>query len=142
MVRTWNDANDANDVNATISGINITPLVDISLVLLIVFMVTAKLVVTKAIPMQVPQAANHVATQATLAIEVAPDGSLRLDGAPVAGGAELTRAVKARAGGGAADLHAVIAASGVATHGAVIVAIDALHSAGVKKIAFAVAPRD
>ncbi len=92
--------------------------------------------------MQVPLAANHVATQVTLAVEVAPDGSLRLDGAPVAGGAALTRALKARAGEGAADLHAVIAACRIATHGAVIVAIDALHSAGVKKIAFAVAPKD
>ena len=134
--------NAANADDATISGINITPLVDISLVLLIVFMVTARVLVTQAIPMQVPQASNHVATQVTLAIEVAPDGALRLDGAPVADGAALTRAVKARAGDGAADVHAVIAASRVATHGAVIGAIDALHSAGVKKIAFAVAPRD
>ena len=131
----------SNGDDTTISGINITPLVDISLVLLIVFMVTAKVLVTQAIPMQVPQASNHVATQVTLAIEVATDGSLRLDGAPVESAAALTRAVKARAGDHPADLHAVIAASKVATHGAVITAIDALHSAGVTKIAFGVAPR-
>jgi biopolymer transport protein ExbD len=128
--------NDADTDDATISGINITPLVDISLVLLIVFMVTAKMLVTQGIPMEMPRTANHVATQVTLAVEVASDGSLRLDGAPVVSGAALTRAVKARAGDGAADLHAVIAASKIATHGAVIVAIDALHSAGVKRIAF------
>ncbi|MDB5213133.1 MAG: Biopolymer transport protein ExbD/TolR [Myxococcaceae bacterium] len=138
---TGNSADAASADDATISGINITPLVDISLVLLIVFMVTAKVLVTQAIPMQVPQASNHAATQVTLAIEIAPDGSLRLDGTPVADGAALTRAVQLRAGDGAADLHAVIAASRVATHGAVIGAIDALHSAGVKKIAFAVAPK-
>lgn len=124
----------------TISGINITPLVDISLVLLIVFMVTAKVLVTQAIPMQVPQASNHVATETTLSVEVATDGSLRLDGSGLADGAALTRAVRMRAGDDPAALHAVIAASRTATHGAVIAAIDAIHSAGVKKIAFAVAP--
>jgi biopolymer transport protein ExbD len=131
----------ANGDDTTISGINITPLVDISLVLLIVFMVTAKVLVTQAIPMQVPEASNHAAVQVTLAVEVASNGSLRLDGAPVADGAALTRVVKARAGDRPADLHAVIAASRVATHGDVITAIDSLHSAGVTKIAFAVAPK-
>ena len=131
----------ANGDDTTISGINITPLVDISLVLLIVFMVTAKVLVTQAIPMQVPEASNHAAVQVTLAVEVAANGSLRLDGAPVADGAALTRAVKARAGDRPADLRAVIAASRVATHGDVITAIDSLHSAGVTKIAFAVAPK-
>jgi biopolymer transport protein ExbD len=131
----------ANGDDTTISGINITPLVDISLVLLIVFMVTAKVLVTQAIPMQVPEASNHAAVQVTLAIEVAADGSLRLDGAPMADGAALTRAVKARAGDRPADLHAVIAASRIARHGDVISAIDSLHTAGVTKIAFAVAPK-
>ena len=131
----------ANGEDTTISGINITPLVDISLVLLIVFMVTAKVLVTQAIPMHVPEASNHAAVQVTLAIDVASDGSLRLDGAPVADGAALTRAVKARAGDRPADLHAMIAASRIAKHGDVITAIDSLHSAGVTKIAFAVAPK-
>jgi biopolymer transport protein ExbD len=124
----------------TISGINITPLVDISLVLLIVFMVTAKVLVTSAIPMQLPQATNRVATETTLAVEVATDGSLRLNGSNLTDGAALTRAVRLRAGDHPTELHVVIAASHAATHGAVIAAIDALHSAGVKKIAFAVAP--
>jgi biopolymer transport protein ExbD len=130
----------ANADDTTISGINITPLVDISLVLLIVFMVTAKALVTTAIPMQVPRASNHVATEATLAVEIATDGSLRLDGSRLADAAALTRAVRLRVGDDPAELHVVIAASHAATHGAVITAIDALHSAGVKKIAFAVTP--
>ena len=109
--------------------------------LLLVFMVTAKVLTTSAIPMQVPQASNHAATQVTLAVGVASDGSLTVDGAPLGDAAALTRAAKARAGDHPADLHAVIAASRVATHGAVIAAIDALHSAGVTKIAFAVAPK-
>ena len=131
----------ADGDDTTISGINITPLVDISLVLLIVFMVTAKVLTTQAIPMQLPQSSNHVAVQVTIAVDIAPDGSITLDGAPLRDSAALTRAVKARGGDRPGDLHAVIAASRITTHGAVVAAIDALHSAGVTKIAFAVAPK-
>ena len=41
-----------------ISGINVTPLVDVTLVLLVIFIVTAKIVVTPAIPMDLPPAAT------------------------------------------------------------------------------------
>ena len=44
--------------SAPITGINVTPLVDITLVLLIIFMVTAKLVVSRAMPMDLPKAAT------------------------------------------------------------------------------------
>jgi biopolymer transport protein ExbD len=126
------------DETSTITGINITPLVDITLVLLIVFMITAKVLVSQAIPMQVPTASTPTAVQSTLVVNVAPDGALSLDGAAMPSGAALTAAVHARAGGSAADMHAVIAASKTASHGAVVMAIDALRSAGVTKIAFAV----
>jgi biopolymer transport protein ExbD len=124
--------------DSTITGINVTPLVDITLVLLIVFMITAKVVVSQAIPLQVPTASTPTAVQATLAVTVAADGSLALDGAPMPNGAALAAAVRSRAGTSAADMHAVIAASTTASHGAVVAAIDALRSAGVTKIAFAV----
>jgi biopolymer transport protein ExbD len=41
-----------------ISAINVTPLVDITLVLLIVFMVTAKMIVTQSLPLDLPKAAS------------------------------------------------------------------------------------
>ena len=44
--------------NGIIAGINVTPLVDVTLVLLIIFIVTAKLVVTPAIPLELPRAAQ------------------------------------------------------------------------------------
>ena len=40
---------------ALIQGINVTPLVDIVLVLLIIFIVTAKIVVIPAVPLDLPQ---------------------------------------------------------------------------------------
>lgn len=136
-------SSDGDDTShAGITGINITPLVDIALVLLIVFLVTAKVALTRAVPMDAPQQ-NKSRTEAQVVLSVTIDaaGHLALDGAPFADAAALQRAAAARAARGdvtAAELRAVIAASNASSHGAVVAAIDALRSAGVTKIAFAV----
>ena len=128
----------ADTTTSEITGINVTPLVDITLVLLIVFMVTAKVLASQAIPLPLPRAVTPTSVQSTLAIGIATDGALTLDGVPMADDATLARAAKARTGEGAPDAHAVIAASRAASHGAVIGAIDALRTVGITKIAFAV----
>jgi biopolymer transport protein ExbD len=46
-----------------ITGINVTPLVDVTLVLLIIFMVTAKIIVSQSIPLDLPKAAKGVELQ-------------------------------------------------------------------------------
>src|SRR5205085_3427445 len=53
-----------------INGINVTPLVDIMLVLLIIFMVTAKLVVapTTALGVQLPKAASGDTVQVVFSV--------------------------------------------------------------------------
>jgi biopolymer transport protein ExbD len=133
-------SSDNDGAAPAITGINVTPLVDVTFVLLIVFMVTAKVIVSQAIPMPLPRASTPSAVQTTLAVVVSAEGKLTLDGAPMADGGALARAIKARVGdaASAADAHAVIAADQSAKHGAVIGAVDALRTAGVTKIAFAV----
>ena len=52
-------AGGAGDQEEGITGINVTPLVDIVLVLLIIFMVTAKLIVNpNSVPLDLPKAAT------------------------------------------------------------------------------------
>lgn len=64
--------------------INTTPLVDVMLVLLIVFMVTIPVLHTQA-PVDLPQAAAAPIVEAPhVALSVAADGSLAWDGAPLA----------------------------------------------------------
>jgi biopolymer transport protein ExbD len=48
----------ASSSDDEISGINVTPFVDIALVLLIIFMVTAKYIVSQSIPVDLPEAAT------------------------------------------------------------------------------------
>jgi biopolymer transport protein ExbD len=122
-----------------ITGINVTPLVDITLVLLIIFMVTAKLVVSQAIPMDLPRAATGGEVQVVYAVSVAADGALTVDGRPVANDAELLRTARF-AQQNNAELRAVLRADGAVPHARVLHAMDVLRQAGIARIAFAVAP--
>lgn len=62
-----------------VTGINVTPLVDIMLVLLIVFMVTAHFVQDSGIKINLPKAATtETATTASLTVSLDENGKLRL----------------------------------------------------------------
>lgn len=119
-----------------ITGINVTPLVDITLVLLIVFMVTAKLVMSQAMPLDLPKAASAGAVSTVLTVGVDRAGNLMANGKPMADAAALERAVRAELQK-TPDLRAVIAASREAAHGSVMGVLDTLRSAGLAKVAFA-----
>ena len=130
-----------NNGSGIIGGINVTPLVDITLVLLIIFMVTAKLVVapSSALPLTLPKAATGEAIQVVFAISLTKDGSAYIDGKPVAS----DEAVKSRAADELArhpDLRTVIQADGDVPHKRVIHVMDLLSQAGVTQIAFGIVP--
>jgi biopolymer transport protein ExbB len=75
-------ASDRDDYEIT--GINVTPLVDIMLVLLVIFMVTATYIVKEAILVELPRAAAAGETPAeTLLLVVTKDGKTYLDGVPL-----------------------------------------------------------
>ena len=93
-----------------ISGINVTPLVDVVLVLLVVLMVTATYIASRAIPVDLPSGKTGEVAQAPLAISVDKQGGLFLDGAPINESDLHTRLRAARAR--SKDLRAVIAADG------------------------------
>jgi len=116
-----------------IVGINVTPLVDIVLVLLVIMMVTAAYVTAEAIPMETPgEAATPAAAGAALRIEVDP-GGFTVDGAAVSR-VELKARIRGfRASGGE---QAVIAGAVDATHGQVVAVIDTLRRERVVRIAF------
>ena len=122
-----------------IVGINVTPLVDITLVLLIVFMVTAKLIVSQAVPFDLPKAATGSETQMVFSITLDDSGRLKADGAPIGDDDELRRAAQA-ALAKTSDVRTVVQASTVVPHGKVIHVLDELRLAGIQKIAFGVDP--
>jgi biopolymer transport protein ExbD len=129
----------SGDEEDMITGINVTPLVDVTLVLLIIFMVTAKIIVSQGMPMDLPQAATGEDVQSVFSVELTQDGKTRVDSQFVTDDesvAQLAREAK----GKSKDLRAVIRADKKVEHGRVIHVLDLLKQAGVAKIAFAVAP--
>src|SRR5438477_11506196 len=78
-----------------IAEINVTPLVDIMLVLLIIFMLTAHLIAKQAIEIELPRASQSTTMKpTTLAITLQRDGKLFLGEKPVTAD-ELRAAVAA-----------------------------------------------
>src|SRR5262245_61954973 len=100
-------ANGAGD-DELITGINVTPLVDVTLVLLVILMVTAGYVAARGLPLDLPKAATAEAVPRTLTISVARDGATYLDGAPVE--REALRARVRDAARADAEIRAIIAA--------------------------------
>jgi biopolymer transport protein ExbD len=128
-----------DETDESITGINVTPLVDIVLVLLIIFMVTAKLIVSKSVPLDLPKAASGSDIQTVFSITLAADGSTLVDqkGVPndeaILGMARTAREKNP-------ELRAIIKADSSVPHGRVIRVLDYLKQAQVAKIAFGVSP--
>lgn len=121
------------------SGINVTPLVDIMLVLLVIFMVTARLIVSQTVPMDLPKAATGGEQQVVFAVAVSAKGETTIDSRPINSDTELLSLARA-AKDKNAELRAVIHADTNVSHGRVVRVMDLLKRAGISKIAFGVSP--
>ena len=117
-----------------IVDINVTPLVDITLVLLIIFMVTASYIVSPAIKVELPKAASgSEQARTTLSVTLMKDGALYLNGERSSDAAvvkfigdELPKNP---------ELQAIIAADRAVPHGDVVHVIDLVKRAGVHRFA-------
>lgn len=123
-----------------IVGINVTPLVDIVLVLLIIFMVTAKLIVSKQLPLDLPKAASGSEVQTVFSVVLLSDNTIQVDSKPVPNDDALLPLARAARDKTGPDLRAVIKADSSVTHGRVIHVLDLLKQANIAKIAFGVSP--
>lgn len=122
-----------------IEGINVTPLVDVVLVLLIAVMVTASYTVSQALPMNLPQAKSGESEAHPMAISVGEEGELFLDGEAVTR-KQLQSGVRRRHEAG--EKSALIAADAASRHRMVVAVIDLLRNEGITQFAINVAPED
>jgi biopolymer transport protein ExbD len=117
-----------------ITDINVTPLVDIVLVLLIIFMVTTTYIVNPSIKVDLPKAATGSdQTRTSLALTLTKEGTLYLNGER-SDDAAVTRYIAGELPKNA-ELQAIIAADKVVPHGSVVHLIDLVKRAGVRKFA-------
>jgi biopolymer transport protein ExbD len=123
-----------SDDNDVIADINITPFVDIILVVLIIFMVTASTIVETSIKVNLPDAATGEATESTsLGLTLLEDGGLMLDGVRVTPEELGETLVKAKAESD--EVVCLIAADRLVAHGRVIWLMDLVKSKGITKFA-------
>ncbi|HKU43644.1 MAG TPA: biopolymer transporter ExbD [Polyangiales bacterium] len=122
-----------------LASINVTPLVDVMLVLLAIFMITARLEDDRAVPIDLPNAASGEAAQRILSIGIDRDGGRTVDGTP-APDDDTLRALALDVFTRHPDVRTVLRASKQAEHGAVLRVLDTLRLAGISKVAFAVEP--
>jgi biopolymer transport protein ExbD len=129
-----------DDGDALISDINVTPLVDVMLCLLVIFMVTTSYVVADSLKVDLPEAATGDHTEPsvvmiTYTVDKATGArQLYLNG-DKADEAALRAHIKKVKADGKKDVQAVIAADKMASHGEVIHLIDVVKQEGIIKFA-------
>lgn len=126
-----------------ITGINVTPLVDVVLVILIIFIMTASLIFRTEIPVDLPSAQTaEASTAGLLNVGITRDGTIYLNGKrgtlkqiPQAV-ASLRDKVSKK------PIKAFVSADVTAQYGAFAQVMDHLRLAGIKDIALDTQPQD
>ena len=130
-------ASKASSDQEVIADINIVPLVDIILVVLIIFMVTATTFSGKEVEVELPKASSGGdASAAPLTVQVNSAGRFFVEGIEIDESALRLEAEKRSALN--PESQAVISADTAAAHGAVVRALDAVKSGGIVKLAVSV----
>ena len=123
-----------------LADINVTPLVDVMLVLLIVFMITAPMLAA-GLPVNLPQArtAQPLDPKEPVIVTVGKDGKLSLASDPIARD-KLAEAVRAKLGSDTRAVH--VRGDREAAYGEIIAVMDELARNGLTRIALVANARD
>ena len=123
----------ASDDDGPITGINVTPLVDVVLVVLIIFMATAPMIARRAIRVEVPKVAKSDKS-ATDALAVALNGKheLTLSGKPTT--LDELKKVLSAATAAKPDQAVTLSADKLLPYGDVAELLDAVRSSGIRKV--------
>jgi biopolymer transport protein ExbD len=128
---------DSDEGGAIIAEINVTPLVDVVLVLLVIFMVTATYIVQKSLKVDLPRAASASdILPSLLSLQIDKEGTLILNHKKATEEEVKAYILKVRA----ADpgIRASIAADRAVPHGRVVQIMDLIRGAGVEEFAISV----
>lgn len=124
----------SGDESGIISSINITPFVDVVLVLLVIFMVTAPMLVKDILEIKLPKTLSGDGKMLqTLGVAVNKDGNILLNGQIT--DEEGLRVAAKEALSKDADSQAIISADIEAAYGKVVRVIDLLKTSGVERFA-------
>jgi biopolymer transport protein ExbD len=118
----------------TISAINVTPLVDVMLVLLVVLMVASTYIVAQTLKVQLPKARMTDGTaEKPTTVQILKTGEFRLNEQPI-DDRGLEEKLKTAAAADA-EMSLVVSADKEAQHGMVVHVMDIAKVAGITKFA-------
>jgi biopolymer transport protein ExbD len=124
------------DDDGTVTGINVTPMVDIMLVLLIVFMVTANFVSEQGLKINIPKTQEtETSTTVSLSVAVNDKGELLFKSAKT--DAEGLKASLIREVGVNPNTRVTLAADSRLSYQQVMNVLDIIKQAGITKVALA-----
>lgn len=128
------------DEAGAIADINVTPLVDVVLVLLVIFMVTAPMIAAQGILVDSPKASTGTSVSSTLNLAITDEGTLVViddnEKKRFASDNRLAAAGMIKAFHNQyPEAKAVIAGDKDISHGAVMEVIDMVRGAGIEKFA-------
>ncbi len=123
-----------------ISEINVTPLVDVVLVLLVIFMMTAPALYTQSLTIELPQAkAGEASPEQPISFEMDSQGLLMMNQKPITW-EEIPIRLK-EWGDAVREKSVLLSADQKTPHGKVIELLDLLKQAGIHKIGMSVQAR-
>lgn len=124
------------DEGRMMAEINITPLTDVMLVLLVIFMVTTPLIMAESFKIRLPKAASAGSEPGKgLTVSIGESGLLSVNGKAVTRGSLFEVLKKEFASGKARDV--IIRADGSVRHSVVVEVLDAAKLAGAARLSIA-----
>jgi biopolymer transport protein ExbD len=115
-----------------IVGINVTPMVDVVLVLLVIMMVSATYIVSQSLKVELPKSSTSDQSVSSLAaVTITKEGDLLFNQEPVDEQGLIAKLREAQASG--ADVNLVVSADDAAMHGRVVHVIDVAKSEGITR---------
>ena len=117
-----------------IVGINVTPMVDVVLVLLVIMMVSATYIVSQSLKVELPKSAStDEQVSLVAAVSIDKDGKFFFNQKPVSEAELIGKIRDAKAQN--ADVNLVISGDSHAFHGSVVHVIDLAKQEGIAKFA-------
>lgn len=131
----------SNEPGQVIGEINVTPFVDVVLVLLVIFMITAPLLMKEALKVTLPKVSERPPEAvATLGVTVTKEGQVLLNGTLIAL-ENLSESVRGFHSANP-EAQAMISADIDARHGDVVRVIDRIRAGGLERFAIQVERQD
>jgi len=117
-----------------ITEINVTPMVDVVLVLLVIMMVSATYIVSQSLKVELPKTANGAdSVQSLAAVTIAKGGGVYYNQKPIAESELAAKLHEAHANN--PDVNLIVTADKEVPHGKVVHVIDVARGEGIFKFA-------